>query len=171
MSYMTKIGYGCILAFFLSLSLVSACGGSASNTNAGPPVSTADAANVSANANAARSNVEELSLLINVPYEAEDIAWKQNAQRTSIIAVFRFSSDDADRAVTDAAKHGAGQYVSLPAEPWFPDELIAQAEVSGDNSLKGTAYPANEFFQPPYSKGRITRVEGVDYFILEVSAE
>ena len=167
MSYMTKFGYGCILAFFLSLSLMSACGGSANNTNARPSVNTAAASN----ANAAKSNVEELSLLINVPYEAEDIAWKQNAERPAIIAVFRFSSEDADRAVADAAKHGQGQGVSLPVEPWFPDELIAQAEVSGDNSLKGTAYPANAFFQAPYSKGRITRVEGVDYFILEVSAE
>lgn len=167
MGYMTKIGDGLILAFFLSLSLQSACGGSANNANSVPPQNTAAAVN----ANAAKSNVEELSLLINVPYKVEDIAWKQNAERRAIMAVFRFSSEDADKAVADAQKYGSPQNVSLPAEPWFPDELTAQAEVSGDSSLKGSAYPANAFFQPPYSKGRITRVEGVDYFILEIWAE
>jgi hypothetical protein len=166
MSYMFKIGSGLILALFLSVSLMSGCGDPADNANTNTAVNIAAAAN----ANAARSNVEELSLLVNVPYNAEDIAWKHDVEKRTIIAVFRFSPEDADRAAADAEKFGQGQQVALEAESWFPDELIAQAEVSGDNSLKGTAYPANAFFLEPYNSGRITRIEGVDYFILELSA-
>jgi hypothetical protein len=166
MSYMFNIGSGFILALIVSAGL-SGCGGSAANVNTNLAVNTSAAVN----ANAARTNVEELSLLVNVPYNAEDIAWKQDAEKRTIIAVFRFSPEDADRAAADAKKFGQGQQVTLAVESWFPDELIAQAEVSGDNSLKGTAYPGNAFFQEPYSSGRITRIEGVDYFILELSAK
>lgn len=156
---------GIILAFFLFILLLSACGDSAGNASM-PNISNTAAR---ANADPAKSDVEELSLILNFPYETEDIVWKQNRDNGTIIAVFRLASDDADKAVADASRFGPGQAVSLPQETWFPEELIAQAEVSGDNSLKGTAYPANGFFQEPYTSGRLTRVEGVDYFILEIS--
>jgi hypothetical protein len=166
MSYMSNIGSGFILALFLSLSLLSGCSGDTGNAN------TTNARNTvaSRNANAARTNVEELSLLVNVPYEADDIVWKQDAEKRNIIAVFRFSPEEAERAAADAGRAGQGQPVTISAESWFPEELIAQSEVSGDNTLKGTAYPATSFFQDPFNSGRITRIEGVDYFILELSA-
>lgn len=167
MGNMSNIGSGFILALFFSVSLLSGCGGETGNANAVNARNTA----ASRNANAARSNIEELSLLVNVPYEADDIAWKHDAEKRAIIAVFRFSPEVAERAAADAERAGQGQQVTISAESWFPEELTAQSEVSGDNTLKGTAYPATSFFQDPYNSGRITRIEGVDYFILELSAK
>ena len=123
------------------------------------------------NSDAPKSNVEELSMLVHVPYEAEDIVWKQDPITRNIVAVFRFSQEDASKLVAEAGRAGSGKAVSVPVEAWYPDELVAQGEMSGDSTLKGTTFPANMFFQEPYNMGRITRVEGVDYFILEISAK
>lgn len=123
-----------------------------------------------AQASAARTNVEELSLVIDVPYETEDIVWKYVSE-TRVLAVMRFSAQDSDRVVAEAQGNGLGEKVSLAVETWFPAELIAQAETSGDNALTGLSYPANSFFQDPFNAGRISRVEGSDYFILEIFSQ
>ncbi len=118
-----------------------------------------------------KTNAEELGMLIQLPYEVEDIVWEQDAAKRNITAILRFSSEDADKLVAEAEKFGAGRAVSMSVESWYPDELIAQGEMSGDSTLKGTAFSANAFFQEPYTAGRVIRVEGVDYFILEVSSK
>ena len=145
----------------------SGCGGGNKNAN----LATTVANGTLENANSAKTNVEELGLLINVPYEAEDIVWKETANHKQIIAVLRFSAEDANKIVTEAAPRRAPQNVTLSSEPWFPAELIAQSEMSGDDSLKGLAYAAASFYQEPYTSGRIVRIEGTDYFILELSAK
>ncbi len=161
---MIKAFYGIILASFFSASLLSACGGS-QNTNSRSVANRTPAAN----SNSAKSNVEELGMMVRVPYKTEDIVWKQDPSTRHIVAVFRFSTKDADELVAEAEKSGPAHPASLPVESWFPEELIAQGEVSGDSTLKATAYPATAFFQEPYTTGRISRVDGVDYFILELS--
>src|ERR1017187_917837 len=56
------------------------------------------------NANVPKTNQEELSLLINVPFETEDIEWKEDATKKEIPAVLLFSSADANKIVADAEK-------------------------------------------------------------------
>ncbi len=123
---------------------------------------------VAANSDAPRTNVEELNLLVKVPYATEDAVWKDYPAEKRVLAVLRFSPQDANAAVAEASKNGAAESATVAVEPWFPGELIAEAEMSGDNSLKGSAYPATAFFQEPYSTGRLTRIEGTDFFVLEV---
>jgi hypothetical protein len=106
-----------------------------------------------------------------VPYEAEDVAWKLSADRKKVLAVLRFSPADSDKIVAEAVSFGAPSNVAVAAESWFPDELIAQSDASGDSSLKGLSYPANKFFLEPYSSGRVTRVDQTDYFVLELTAK
>jgi len=164
---MNLVKIGVILAFFSAAALLSACGGMA-NSNAasnGP----ANAANDAANA--AKTNVEELGLLINMPYEAEEVVWKEYAQHKKVIAVLRFSPDDSKKFVAEAEKIKAPQKVTLSTQTWFPPELIAQGDMGGEDSVNGLAYSADVFFQPPFTEGRITRVEDSDYFVLEVSAK
>jgi len=60
--------------------------------------------------------------------------------------------------------------VSIPVETWFPEELVAQGETSGDTALRGEACSAASFFQEPYMSGRVVRIEATDYFVLEVTA-
>ena len=79
----------------------------------------------------------------------------------------RLSPSDANKLVAETGAAGTPES-SIAVESWFPDELIAQSEMSGDSALKGVSYPANAFVQEPYTVGKITRIEGTDYFILEL---
>lgn len=153
-----------ILALFLCAAAFSGCGGD-QNAHLSVP------ANISPeNSNSAKTNVEELGLWINVPYEAEDVVWNETPDRKQIIAVLRFSGEDANKIVAEAAPHQTPQNVKLSSENWFPAELIAQSEMTGDATLNGLAYAADSFYQEPYTSGRIVRIDGTDYFVLELSA-
>jgi hypothetical protein len=156
---------GALLPILVFVCLASACGAAREGSN-----QTSSAANYPAeNTNVAKSNVEELGMLVNVPYEAEDIVWKEDAAHKRLIAVLRFSSADADKVVAEALPHGTPQQVTLSSETWFPAELIAQSDMTGDNLLHATAYAGDAFYQEPYTSGRVLRVEGTDYFVLELS--
>ncbi len=153
-------------AFLSALMLVSfGCGGGAANSTSGNVSSVSKAANQ--NSNAARTNVEELSLQIRIPYEVEDVVWKEDAAKKSLLAVLRYSPADAEKIVVEASQFGASQATVVSPEIWFPDELIAQSEMSGDNALKGQAYPANGFFEGAYTAGKLIRIDGTDFFVLE----
>ncbi len=157
-----------ILSFFATCTLLCGCiGGRDQNANSRTQ-STTNSGNQ--NSSAARSNVEELGLLVKIPYETEDVVWKEVSPSKKVVAVLLFPKATADKVVADAQTHGAGQNVTLAAEPWFPDELIAQSEMSGDAALRGTAYPGNAFFLDKYNAGTITRIEGSDHFVLEITA-
>jgi hypothetical protein len=158
--------FGVLLASLTGAILFVSCGSPSKNTDQRASTNTAVE-----NANAARTNVEELSLLVNVPYQVEDIIWKENAAHKKLTAVFRFSPEDSAKLVADASLRGAPQNVTLTAATWYPAELNAQSDMSGGDSLRGIAYPADAFFQEPYTTGRIVRVEGTDYFVLELSAK
>ena len=164
---MTLIRFAAILAFFSSILLSAACGGK----NVGN-VALNQPSNIAVdNSNSSKSNGEELGLLINVPFDTEDVVWKEDSFNKRLVAVLRFSKMDSDKLVADAEKIAPPQPVVLPSETWFPPELIAQSENNGDDNLKGTAYAANKFFQTPYTEGKITRIENTEYFVLELSAK
>ncbi len=158
-----------ILALFLSAMSLSGCSGGTTNSNI--PLSTTTSNSDTNNANATKTNVEELGLLVNIPYEALDIVWKQDTASKKVVAVLRFSTEDANKIVAESEKFGPSQNVSLSVETWFPDELTAQGEMSGDSSLKGLTYPANAFYLAPYTSGRITRIERGDFFVLVLNAQ
>ena len=156
-----------ILTLILTASLLGvACGGSQVNSNASANSNTA-----AANSNATKTNVEELGMLINVPYESEEVFWRDDQQHKKLVAVLRFSQSEANRLTADAEKIRPPQQVTLNPESWFPPELVAQSEVSGDDMLNGKAFAANSFFQDPYDDGRIVKIDDSDYFILELSSK
>lgn len=157
---------GVILTMVMTAAFLTACGGG----NSSAPSSTTALNSAVANANSAKTNIEELGLLVNVPYRTEDIVWKEDVVKKKVIAVMRFAPGDSNKIVAEAEKNGSAQSVSIAVESWFPDELTAQGEMSGDGTLKGYAYPGNTFFLPPYTTGMVTRIEGSDYFVLEISA-
>jgi hypothetical protein len=128
----------------------------------------ANAANESANAT--KTNVEELGMLINMPIETEEAVWRNEPGQKRIIAVLRFSPNDAQRFVEQAEKIRKPTNASIGTESWFPAELIAQSDQSGDDTLKGISYAADDFYQAPYTQGRIVRIENTDYFVLELTA-
>ncbi len=144
------------------------CGGQGSSNNS----NTAANANSNKDASAApKTNVEELGMLVNVPYEAEESVWKTDASGKKLIAVLRFSAADSEKLVADSTKFSKPEEVTVQSEAWFPDELVAQGDLSGDDTLKGISYGANAFFQDAFNEGRIIRVTGTNYFVLEMSSK
>lgn len=166
---MRKFWLALILALFLCVVWLPACGGWGKNANVS---STAGGANKPVeNPNAAKTNVEELGLLINIPYEAEDIVWKGGVNQKKVIAVLRLSAEDSNKVVAESGKAGTPETVSVPVEIWFPEELTAQSDMSGDSALKGTAFPAAIFYQEPFTSGKVIHIDGSNYFVLELTAK
>jgi hypothetical protein len=125
----------------------------------------------SENTNGVKTNVEELSLLINIPYEAEDIFWKEDKAQKKLTAVLRFDKADTHKLIADLEKTGTAADSTIEADDWFPDELRSQSEMRGDTALKGKSYSASLFYSEPYTNGTITRIDGTDFFVLELTAK
>jgi hypothetical protein len=148
---------------------MQACGGDKQNANS--QKATNSPSPRAEKSNKTKTNVEELGMLVNIPYEAEDSVWQEDAAQKEITAVLRFTPPDCEKIVADAVKYGAAEKVTIQSESWFPDELIAQGRLSGDDTLKGTSYPANAFFQDDFVDGRLIRIDETSYFVLEVSSK
>ncbi len=121
----------------------------------------------------AKTNLEELSLLISIPTDAEnvlDIFFREDKANKKLRAVLRFAEEETTKLTTDLQKLGDASDVTIEPETWFPDELKSQSELRGETALKGKSYPANPFFLEPYSTGRITRIDGTEFFVLELTA-
>lgn len=113
----------------------------------------------------------ELSELINLQIEPEDVAWKETpGPKKRLLAVLQFSPADAKKVIENAAKISAGQAVKVSTEEWFPAELRAQSEISGDETVAAVAYPASNFFLSQYNSGSLAHVANTDFFILDLSA-
>ena len=151
--------------------------------------------NANANSNAVNTNqtisevnkdapsedsVGELGKIINLPFIPEEVDWREepavknnNGQASppnnrKLIAVLKFSPEDTKKVIEQAEKHNPPAEATLEAEDWFPAELTTQSQLSGDETLKGIAYPANDFALPPFSNGRLTRINETDFFVLEL---
>ncbi len=163
-----------ICGFFLSIFLFSACVNNETDKNA----------NLSANqtANYANDNkippkddVEELERIIKLSLHPEEATWREtdlNAPKgeMKLTAVLKFLSEDANKITAQAEKYKPVVASDIDAEDWFPAELIAQSQLSGDGNLKGKSYAANDFLHTPYTNGKITHIDDTDYFVLELTS-
>lgn len=168
-----------ILALFTSLQFLAGCGGTA-GTNSGGSANTSvpgRPANPSAKreADGVKDSLEELEALITLPFQPEDLVWKEfvagtngNVQGRRLLAVFQFSPNDAKELIDRSAKLGVGSPAQIPVEKWFPAELIAQSEMSGDEGIAVTSYPADEFYRDPFRKGTLSNVDKTDFFVLDL---
>lgn len=171
---------------FLTVVLVStACVGN-ENTNANQTARNINKSEkVNNNASVVKDDVAELSRIINLPFEPDETSsvWREivlNPQSNSdrvpgptdvkLIAVLKFKPEDAVEIVKKAETYKPSVPVSLDAENWFPAELIAKSQASGDETIKGNSYAANDFLKSPYTDGKLTRIVDTDYFVLELFA-
>lgn len=133
--------------------------------------------NVDPNANVAEDNEAELTSLINLPFEPEENVYRVDQPNGSannssakngnkLTAVLKFNSDDAEKLVEEIKSKGVIPEAKIDPEPWFPAELIAKSQTSGDESIKGIGYKADVFYKNPYTSGTLTRVNDTDYFVL-----
>jgi hypothetical protein len=155
-----------LLAYILGTAIISGCSSSSGNQN------TLVAGNNSSSVSnvVPKDNTDELTLLVSLPFEPEEVAWEESSDKKNLTAVIRFSTDNAAKMAAELAKGGSGSPETLSVESWYPAELIAQAELSGESSIKGKTYPAESFLNPPYTKGRMTQIDNTDYFILRISS-
>jgi len=164
---MQSARFAAFLLLIIFVQTLLGCGSPSSNQNSsGPGTNTSSSvSNV-----VPKDNAEELALLVNLPFEAEEVAWNEIPESKTLTAVIRFSPQNAGKMSAELARTGAGTPETLAVETWYPAELLAQAELSGESSIKGKSYSAEAFLNPPYTKGKITQIENTDYFILQMSA-
>lgn len=169
-----------ILALITCILVAGAC----STANEGPVNNAAEAANRASNIGApqpgtegVKDGVEELEALIKFEIKPEDLVWKEfraenagSVQGRRILAVFQLTKQDAKDLVDRSSKNGEGTSALIPVEKWFPPELITQSDMSVDEGIAVTTYPADEFFKGPFDKGTISRVDKTDFFVLELFA-
>ena len=154
-----------LLFFTLVITSCSAPAGNSSSAN------TAEENRVASVPNKANDKAEELGMLLNFALEPEDIVWHQNEKQKKIVAVFRLDEENTKKLTDQLAARSPGSAKSVTVEDWFPPELIAGGEATDASTVDGTAYPADDFYQPPFSLGTITRINNTDFFVIEVSAD
>ena len=120
--------------------------------------------------NGPQDNAAELALLVKLPVEPDEVAWKEDPDKKQLVAVLRYSPENAGKLAAEIAKAGQPAVEDLPVESWYPAELVAQGELTGESTVKGRSFPADAFLNPPYTKGKITQIENTDYFILQISS-
>lgn len=124
------------------------------------------------NIGSANDDIDELGKIIKLPLPPEEVSyWEENSteKNKGIIAVLKFSPENAAQLVSQIEKIKPPFDSQIDAESRFPAELVAQSQLSGDETLKGKSYAADDFLQPPYKSGKITRIENTDYFVIELT--
>lgn len=85
-----------------------------------------------------------------------------------LTAVLVFSAQDSQKLLNSLREQGPGDEAEIAAESWFPEELIAKSEMSGDADLRGRSYAAGPFLSETYKDGRVIHIEETEIFILEL---
>ncbi len=160
-----------VLSLALSVFLLNACtGNKTANTNSFAPNADSKTEVV------AKDDIEELGKIIKLAFVPEEATYSEinlndgnpAPNKKKLIAVLKFSTENANQIVAQAEKYNPPAPADLDAENWFPPELVAKSQETGDDFLKGAAYAANDFLQSPYSNGRMTRINDTNYFALEL---
>lgn len=157
-----SLGLAFIVLFF------SACGGvEKTNVNIAAP---SENSNSTSNT-VAKDDIEELGKIIKLPFAPEEATYNEsNVNGRKLVAVLRFSEEQANQISAQAEKYKTPAPSDIDAETWFPPELIAKSQETGDSALKGVEYAPNDFLQAPFSKGKLTRINNTNYFVLELVA-
>lgn len=159
-----------LVVFLLNFFLFFGCGNeqpSVQNTQKPDTPNLADE-----QSNKASDSIEGLLELVRLPVVPEEVVWREdtNAKPKKVTAVLKFEKEELANFTAIVEKNKLADSADVGAENWFPQELTAQAQLSGEGVLKGTVYAANEFYNIPYGSGRITRIQGTDFFVLELTA-
>lgn len=155
--------------------LLNACTGT-ETTNDNSNTSGANQTGNSNSAVNAQDDIEELSKIIKLPVPPVEATYSEvNASngapnKKRFVAILKFSTADANQIATGAEKYKPPSPADVDAEDWFPPELVAKSQETGDTSLKGIDYAATDFLQPPYTGGRLTRINDTDFFVLELTS-
>ncbi len=175
-----KLYFGKVFAvslIFLSI-FFNACNGnnlpSDANSNS---ADSAPKANVNAN-NSVKDTFAEFTQYVSINTEPDEIVWREdkigqadnsaNGKR-KINAVLRFLPEDTPKFYERLTAAGNGKPAVLETEDWYPAELIAQSQISGDGTVKGTSFVVQDLPIAPFTQAVVTRIENSEYFIIELT--
>ena len=164
--------------FIFGLVLLNACSERDTGANSAPA-----AVNTSnSNSTVSGDDVQQLGKIINLPFEpGESTVWRESnlaqdfgngtpsVNGKKLVAVLIFESDQTDEITKRAEGFKNSVPAEIDAENWFPEELVAQSQVSGAGTLKGNSYAANDFMKAPFIDGKLIRVIDTNYFVLELT--
>ena len=158
----------------LALSFSISCGNQVESNVNGKANTNAAAANANnENSTVSNDDVAALGTEVLLPVVPEEVVWREEKEKSSdhkkLTAVMKFTEEDAKNLAAQAEKHRPAEAVEIDTEQWFPAELVAQSQLSGNESLKGNAYAPTDFLQLPYKNGRLVRIENSNYFVLELA--
>src|SRR3982750_1248981 len=174
-NYVMRVSQAALLAaFMLTIFGLAGCTGkNAANSNS--------AANSNRASNASevpKDNSDEFALIVRLPQVPEDVVWKETVADPAtspdptltkrLIAVMRFTPENSARLKEELTRVHQAIPESVDSESWYPAELAAQSNVSGDGKIAGQSYAADEFLQEPSVQGKVTHIANTDYFILEL---
>ena len=160
-----------ILGLLLTIIFFNACSPNRNgNSNTLSPNSSRNAA-VLTGETVVQDDLETLAKIIKLPFAPDEATFSETDQNgKKLVAVLKFSPADAAAIAAVAEKHQPPVVADIDAEMWFPPELIAKSQETGDEFLKGIAYAPNDFLQAPYINGKLTRLNDTNYFILDLTS-
>lgn len=178
----TPLNLIAVLLFVFCFSNACSSGNQSGNNNIAAQNGKNNSNTLNENSNLAKDDIDELQKIIRLPLIPEEVSyWEDNAaigsgeNQTSaareklFVAVMKFSPENAAILVNNIEKIKPPFDSDIETERRFPAELVAQSQLSGDETLKGKSYAVDDFIQPPYKNGKITRIENTDYFVLELA--
>lgn len=160
----------------LTVSLVAvSCSGS-DNANSNNANQTG---NVNAKSSIVKDNAEELSGLIKLPIVPDEknderVEWREenvSPKGKKLTAILKYNEANTAQIIALAEKHKPGAPIEIGVEDWYPEELTAQTQLSGNESLKGVVYEAGDFYNPPYNRGRLIKINESNFFVLELTGD
>lgn len=160
-----------LIILIVLIAFLSACVGS-KNAN-GIANNRGTAVNSNSRTSDAHDDIEELEGAVNLAFHPDEAVWRDDPGPTEksrkLIAVLKFTAADSAKVVEMISKTGPGEAFEIESESWFPPELIAKSQESGNATIKGKSYPATDFMRPPFNDGRISRIDDTDFYILELN--
>src|SRR5829696_6499377 len=97
--------FAVILLSVLAVQTLTGCSSPAGNQNTNATVGNASS---SVSKVVPKDNAEEFAMIVTLPFEAEEVAWNENPETKSLIAIIRFSADNTARMAAEIATKGAG---------------------------------------------------------------
>ena len=114
-----------ILALFVLMQIAAGCAREAAPkaNNAATNATNSNRA-IEPGMEGAKDNADELRTLIKLPYDPEDLVWKdfaaESGQSRRLLAVIQLTPDETRKLIDSASKIGPGKPASIPSEKWFP---------------------------------------------------
>lgn len=173
-TFMKSFSFNVWFAAVVVTAALAACSSNPAGQNANADANREQTANTN-DSNSVSDDLEELKQRVSMPFEPEEAVWREQTAgdaggKRKLTAVLRFAAEDANKIEQQAATYQPAAPIVSETESWFPAELIAQSQISGDETIKGKSYAPKDFLQPPLSAGKLIRIENSDYFILELNS-